>query len=183
MTKPHPGRTLRQPTGVWCFLLDRRASSRPGDGLPCTSIAARWGGLRPWLLGSLLALLWALPSGCQPGPEAFAPKLDAAMASGDLAEVLPLLTRRSRAVVRSLGVKSLAWAQSAKAGSPQAGSVFLPRGGQATEVVSVRTVRSGGRTAVVLEVRAGEGSQEWVLRQEDGGWRLDLLSTADRLPL
>lgn len=116
---------------------------------------------RTWrLLGALVTLAVL---GCEPGPETFVARFDAAVASGDLAQVLPMLTADSRSLVQALqtgGAKPFA----------------LPAKVGPTQVVERRRVQRG----LLLRVRSGERTASWILVQEGGGWRLDLLATASR---
>ncbi|MCO4761982.1 MAG: hypothetical protein KC502_10795 [Myxococcales bacterium] len=106
---------------------------------------------------------------CQSGPEAFPSQLDAALATGKLDDVLPLLTENSRSAV---GAMRLAKGEGA--------NPFLPvAGGKATELLSLRTVQEG----VLAKVKCGDKTAQWVLRQEHGKWRLDLLATSNRRSL
>jgi hypothetical protein len=125
-------------------------------------------------LGFVCGLTFAL-LGCQPGPEIFPQRFDAAAGQG-LEGILPLLTRSSRAAVEALG--------QSKGAQP---NPFLPsKVAQPTKVLAVRAIEGG----VVLQVSTSDPDtpgdsrkSEWVLRQEDGGWRLDVLATANRRPL
>ncbi len=151
MKNQHPGRTLTLPTGVFRFLSG------------CLVIAGTLG------LG-----------GCQPGPETFAKRFDAAVATGRIEATLPLLTRNSRAAVEALGQAT-----------GEGANPFTPRAGAApTKVLGMRAFQDG----LLLQVTRGGASRpdplsdaaqasEWVLRNEDGAWRLDLIATASRRPL
>ena len=156
MKNQHPGRTLTLPAGVFRFLLRRVV-----------------------VAGVVIAGALGL-GGCQPGPETFAQRFDAAVETGRIEATLPLLTRSSRALVETLGQAT-----------GEGANPFTPRaGGGPTKVLGMRAFQDG----LLLQVTRGGATNpdplsddvqasEWVLRKEDGAWRLDLLATASRRPL
>ena len=87
------------------------------------------------------------------------------MASQSLAQVEPLLTRESRALWRAMAA---------------CGGDFLPRAGK--RPIQVAGVQALDGVGVLVTVRGGPVTRDWVLVQEDGEWRLDLLQTSARRP-
>lgn len=109
-------------------------------------------------------------TGCADDPGAFLQRFEAAVASGEPARVRPLLTRASRPIFDTLIA-----AQRAD-GAPADGP-FDPRPmKQPTRLVDSRPMRGG----VVVTVQADGQRSEWVLLEEGGQLRLDLLGTSDR---
>jgi hypothetical protein len=107
--------------------------------------------------------------GCQGDPAAVVAQVEVALRHGDRGELLALVTRASRPVVAA------AWA---------AGGSMLAVTPPKTPVAVVAV--QPGEVSAVVTLRAGVGAdavqREWVLVQEDGRWRLDLMATSSRRP-
>ena len=93
--------------------------------------------------------------------------MEAALASGDGDSIGALLTAATRPIVRA-----------AMATAPAASPLATRAPQQPTEVVAVRA----GTASVVLDVRAGRETRQWVLVREEGAWRLDLMATSSQRP-
>lgn len=111
----------------------------------------------------LLAL--ALAS-CAAGPELLPDRVHAALQSGRVSEALPLVTVASRPYLLALA---------AARGPGVIGFGPLP------QPSAIRKITAQG-SRLVLEVAAGNTAREWVLVNEDGQWRIDLLETSVRRP-
>lgn len=109
-------------------------------------------------------LIWAI--GCAGEPSEFPARFDRALASGDLAEVLPLLTADSRPLVTAL------------LASRGAAAIGLGAHVKPTQLLAIQPQG----TRLVLQVKAGGENRDWVLLEENGAWRLDLAETMVRRP-
>ena len=124
------------------------------------------------ILGLLAALaLFAAPAlfvGCAGPPEAIVPQLEAALRDGDRAAVEALLTEESRGLLDTM------------LDAPHPESRW-PLGLHAPQEPSrVVAVTPSGAGVVTLEVEDAGGKSEWILRQEAGRWRVDLIASSSR---
>ena len=113
-----------------------------------------------------IACVACLQTACVHEPAEFVADLEAALSTGDVQAVMPLLTVASRPLVGALvQVRG-------KAGA----GLKVPRTRAAVKSLSQQGTR------LVLQVQADGLERDWMLVQEGGNWRLDLLETAVRRP-
>jgi hypothetical protein len=127
-------------------------------------------GALPWrdvVVGvALVAVLGA--AGCASDPATFPTRLERALASGQVEQVERLLSRESRPLFRAMT------ATSARRDGPFA--LLTPK--QTVRTLGIQRGESG----VLLSVQVGSEVRDWVLVDEGGDYRLDLMATSARRP-
>jgi hypothetical protein len=118
--------------------------------------------------------VWLVLTGCATPPEAFVPRFEAALATGQAEQVLPLITAASRPLVGALLAAGPAELRAQAMRTPLEVVDIRPDDAADAGMGFLLQVRPQGQPAGI--------TRDWVILQEDGQWRLDLAATALRRP-
>jgi hypothetical protein len=121
-----------------------------------------------WGLGVAAVAVALSVAGCASDPSTFPTRLERAIASGQVDQVERLLTRESRPLFLAMT------ATSARRDGPFA--LLTPK--QTVRTLGVQR----GENGVLLSVQVGSEVRDWVLVEEGGDYRLDLMATSARRP-
>ena len=108
-------------------------------------------------------------AGCAAAPEAIVAEVESALAARDLQRLDDAVTAESRPLLAAMNAAAVDSRSPLLAHPPR----------RPTRIVAVTPAGDG---VVALDLEDDRGRTEWVVRQEDGRWRLDLVATANRRP-